>query len=338
MNLERVPAANLVDSQLGQFLRSCIVGQNEAIEAVCRMYYRAEYGLNEANKPLGSLLFLGPTGVGKTELVEVFAEYLFGPGETPLHIDCAEFQHSHEISKLIGSPPGYLGHRETTPYLGKMNVEIREDKKKQKRNILLFDEIDKASDALYKLMLGILDKARVTTGDNATTDFSQTFIIMTSNFGSEELIREHELGFTKDRRTFHDIRRTAEQAARKKLLPEFFNRLDAVVVFHPLEKPQLYDILRLEMNKTAQRLFRSTGIFPKLVPGAEEYLMQDGYDVRYGARHLRRSIERNIVQPITSALVAGTLAKDSDVYVSRDGDGLVIKKKKRSAAAGGDAA
>src|SRR6202161_2856855 len=213
-------------------LRRKIVGQDPAVEKVAEIYQMFLAGLNPPGRPVGNLLFLGPTGSGKTRGVEAVAESLFGDAHACIKIDCAEFQHSHEIAKLIGSPPGYLGHRETHPLLTQEALN-QWHTEKLKLSILLFDEIEKASDSLWQLLLGILDKATLTLGDNRRVDLSQCIIVMTSNLGAVEMsgLVEGGLGFNHKvmqvNASFDDkIERTAVDAARRKFSPEFMNRID----------------------------------------------------------------------------------------------------------------
>ena len=218
-------------------LRRKIVGQDQAVEKVVEIYQMFQAGLNPPGRPVGNLLFLGPTGSGKTRVVEALAESLFGDARACIKIDCAEFQHSHEIAKLIGSPPGYLGHRETHPLLTQEALN-QWHTDKLKLSILLFDEIEKASDSLWQLLLGILDKATLTLGDNRRVDLSQCIIIMTSNLGAGEMtgLVDGGMGFAThvtevDSKLDEKISRTAIDAARRKFTPEFMNRIDKVVVF-----------------------------------------------------------------------------------------------------------
>ncbi len=220
-------------------LRSKIVGQEEGVQSLVDLYQVFCAGLNSPGRPVGNLLFLGPTGSGKTRIVEAAAEILFGDPRAIIKVDCAEFQHSHEIAKLIGSPPGYLGHRETHPLITQEALAASHTDK-LKLSFLLFDEIEKASDALWQLLLGMLDKATLTLGDNRRVDLSQTVIFMTSNLGGGEIteLMEGGMGFIqpKDKPIAgldEKVERTAIEAARRKFSPEFMNRLDKVVAFHP---------------------------------------------------------------------------------------------------------
>src|SRR5262250_3488892 len=213
-------------------LRKKIVGQDEAVQALVDLYQVFRAGLHSPGRPVGNLLFLGPTGSGKTRTVEAAAEILFGDSRAVIKVDCAEFQHSHEIAKLIGSPPGYLGHRETHPLITQEALAASH-RAELKLSFLLFDEIEKASDALWQLLLGILDKATLTLGDNRRVDLSQCIIIMTSNLGAGEMsnLVEGGFGFAPKPKVVDDglddkINRTAVEAARRKFTPEFMNRID----------------------------------------------------------------------------------------------------------------
>jgi ATP-dependent Clp protease ATP-binding subunit ClpA len=293
-------------------LRRKIVGQDPAVEKVVEIYQMFLAGLNAPGRPVGNLLFLGPTGSGKTRVVEAVAESLFGDPRAIIKIDCAEFQHSHEIAKLIGSPPGYLGHRETHPLLTQEALN-QWHTEKLKLTLLLFDEIEKASDALWQLLLGILDKATLTLGDNRRVDLSQCLIVMTSNLGAHEMdeLMTGGLGFGNTKRANHmdaalddKITRTAQDAARRKFSPEFMNRLDKVVCFHPLKREQLEEVLDFELGQVQQRVLETAkGQFLfRVTNQGKEFLLQEGTDQRYGARHLKRSIERHVVYPLANLL------------------------------------
>src|SRR3984893_11273523 len=291
-------------------LRAKIVGQDEGVQALVDLYQVFTAGLNSPGRPVGNLLFLGPTGSGKTRIVEAAAEILFGDARAIIKVDCAEFQHSHEIAKLIGSPPGYLGHRETHPLITQEALSASHTDK-LKLSFLLFDEIEKASDALWQLLLGILDKATLTLGDNRRVDLSQTVIFLTSNLGGGEItdLMNGGMGFVQpsDKPATglnEKIERTAVEAARRKFSPEFMNRLDKVVVFHPLKKEQLEQVLEIELEQVQKRVLQTAKgqfLFRVTAPG-REFLLQGGTDQRYGARHLKRSIERHVVYPLANLL------------------------------------
>src|SRR5467141_3487352 len=271
-------------------LRSKIVGQEEGVRALVDLYQVFRAGLNSPGRPVGNLLFLGPTGSGKTRMVEAAAEILFGDPRAVIKVDCAEFQHSHEIAKLIGSPPGYLGHRETHPLITQEEL-AKYHTEKLKLSFLLFDEIEKASDALWQLLLGILDKATLTLGDNRRVDLSQTMIFLTSNLGGGEIteLMNGGMGFIQpadipSAGLDQKVERTAVEAARRKFSPEFMNRLDKVVCFHPLKKEQLQEILDIELGMVQQRVLDmgSEQFLFRVTPSAHQFLLQEGTDIKYG--------------------------------------------------------
>jgi len=318
-------------------LATRIIGQENAIRGMTSLYQLFLAGLNQTNRPVGTLLFLGPTGSGKTRVVEAAAEVLFGDANAVIKIDCAEFQHSHEISKLIGSPPGYLGHRETSPLLSQENLD-RFKTEETPISLVLFDEIEKASDALWKLLLGILDKGTLTLGDNRRVDFSRCVIVMTSNLGAREMsgLMSAGIGFTgtqrpnsasdADSNIDEKIYRTAVQAASRNFAPEFMNRIDKVVVFHSLNEQHLRQILDLELRALQERILRSANI--KFVfqcsTEVKELLLREGVDYRYGARHLKRSIERLLVLPISNLVATGQVEVGDSVYVDLDHSGCDV--------------
>jgi ATP-dependent Clp protease ATP-binding subunit ClpB len=303
-------------------LRQRIVGQDEAVQALVELYQVFCAGLRSPGRPVGNLLFLGPTGSGKTRIVEAAAEILFGDSRALIKVDCAEFQHSHEIAKLIGSPPGYLGHRETHPLITQEALAASHTDK-LKLSFLLFDEIEKASDALWQLLLGMLDKATLTLGDNRRVDLSQTVIFLTSNLGGGEIaeLMEGGMGFIrpKDKPAAGldaKVERTAVEAARRKFSPEFMNRLDSVVVFRPLKRDELDEVLEIELGQVQKRVLDSTkGAFLfHITSEGREFLLQEGTDQRYGARHLKRAIERFVVSPL-ARLLATAQVRPGDVLL-----------------------
>jgi ATP-dependent Clp protease ATP-binding subunit ClpB len=302
-------------------LRKRIVGQDEAIQQIVSVYQTHLAGMSSPGRPIGNLLFLGPTGSGKTRMVEATAESLVGDPRAVIKIDCAEFQHSHEIAKLIGSPPGYLGHRETHPLLSQEVLNQYHTDRVQ-LSFVLFDEIEKASDSLWNLLLGILDKATLTLGDNRRVDFSRSLIFMTSNLGAAEMnsILRPNLGFTggdSDRQHAEGIvdesltgkvMRVGLEAARRKFSPEFMNRIDKTVVFHPLGAPELRKILTIELNLVQQRIFNPASAAPfvfTLTEEAKDFLLLEGTDMKYGARHLKRALDRELVHPLSNLIATG---------------------------------
>ena len=323
-------------------LRRKIVGQEEAVQAVVDLYQVFRAGLNAPGRPVGNLLFLGPTGAGKTRVVEATAEVLFSDARAVLKVDCAEFQHSHEIAKLIGSPPGYLGHRETHPLITQEAL-VQYHTEKLKISFLLFDEIEKASDALWQLLLGILDKATLTLGDNRRVDLSQTMIFMTSNLGGGEIteLMTGGMGFAPTvppetrARLDQKVERTASEAAKRKFAPEFMNRIDKVVVFHPLRSEQLEQILEIELGMVQQRVLETAkGRFLfRVTHPARDFLLREGTDMKYGARHLKRAIERHVVYPLASLLATEQVSLGDVISIDWNGseNGLVFLKEAEGA-------
>ncbi len=319
-------------------LRRLVVGQEDAIQCIAEDYQLFVTRLRAPGRPVGNFLFLGPTGCGKTRVVEALAESLFGSARALQKIDCAEFQHSHEIAKLIGSPPGYLGHRETHAALSQ-EVLNQFHTDKLRLSLVLFDEIEKASDSLWNLLLGILDKAILTLGDNRKVDFSATMIFMTSNLGAAEMsaLVRPKLGF-KDfdgvplENLEQRFRAVGEEAARRKFPPEFFNRLDKVVVFKTLGELELRSVLDLELSEVQQRLFFAAGTKPVVLTTsdrAKDLLLREGTDLRYGARHLRRAVERLLVRPLSNLLGSGQIRGGDSLFADRaqEGAGLAFFKQ-----------
>jgi ATP-dependent Clp protease ATP-binding subunit ClpA len=311
-----------------------VVGQDRAVRRIVNMYQIYLAGMSMPGRPIGNLLFLGPTGSGKTRVVEASAELLFGNPRAFIKIDCAEFQHSHEIAKLIGSPPGYLGHRETSPVLTQEAIDQYQTEQ-AKMTFVLFDEIEKASDALWQLLLGILDKGTLTLGDNRRVDLSRCVIFMTSNLGAVEMsdmLDGGGIGFTSGTR--HDVPsiaaldqklyRTALEVAKRKFSPEFMNRLDKVVVFRTLNEDDLRQILDIELNEVQNRIVTSQNdrqfIFT-CTAESKEFLLREGTDLKYGARHLKRAVERHLVYPMSNLIATGQINQGDIVRVDLHAEG-----------------
>jgi ATP-dependent Clp protease ATP-binding subunit ClpB len=313
-------------------LRRRIIGQDEAVQALVRLYQVFRAGLNAPGRPIGNLLFLGPTGVGKTHVVEAAAEILFGSERDIIKVDCAEFQHSHEIAKLIGSPPGYAGHGclssawddETPPRI--TQVALANHPGERKLSFLLFDEIEKASDALWQLLLGMLDKATLTLGDNRRVDLSQTIIFMTSNLGAVQIteLMTGGMGFVrpseKSANHFDEkLEQAAIEAARRKFSPEFINRVDHLVVFHPLRREKLEEVLQIQLRKVQSRVSFATNrpFLFRISEEARQFLLDEGSDQRYGARHLNRAVERFLIHPLATLLATDQLRSGDQLFIDR---------------------
>src|SRR5215467_13778000 len=306
-------------------LREKVVGQEEAVQAIADLYQVFCAGLHSPGRPVGNLLFLGPNGSGKTRTVEAAAEILFGDCRAVIKIDCAEFQHSHEIAKIIGSPPGYLGHRETHPLITQ-EVLAANHTDKLKLSFLLFDEIEKASDALWQLLLGMLDKATLTLGDNRRVDLSQTVIFLTSNLGSGQIadLLQGGMGFIQPNDEPRaglqkKVERAAVEAARRRFSPEFMNRLDKLVVFHPLKREELDEVLEIELRNVQKRVLDSTTrpFLFLITEEGREFLLHEGTDQRYGARHLKRAIERYVVCPIARLVATAQVHQGDTLLIDR---------------------
>jgi len=330
---------------LEQSLRRSIVGQDEAIQQIVNIYQMHLTGMSAPGRPIGNFLFLGPTGSGKTRIVEATAEALVKNPRAVIKIDCAEFQHSHEIAKLIGSPPGYLGHRETHPLLSQ-EVLNQYHTDTTKVSFVLFDEIEKASDALWNLLLGILDKGTLTLGDNRKVDFSRAMIFMTSNLGAAEMssLMSPKLGFNcvpqssndgdcrNDEKLNAKVARTGVDAARRKFTPEFINRLDKIVVFRPLGESELRKILEIELNMVQQRIFNASpdrAFIFHVTESGKMFLLREGIDMKYGARHLKRAIERLLVQPLSNLIATDQIRTGDWIRIdfSADSGQLIFLKE-----------
>jgi len=318
-------------------LRRLVVGQEEAVEQIVGVYQMHVAGLAATGRPIGNFLFLGPTGSGKTRIVEALAETLLGDARAVVKVDCAEFQHSHEIAKLIGSPPGYLGHRETSPVLSQEALNHFHTGT-VKIGFVLFDEIEKASDALWNLLLGILDKATLTLGDNHRVDFSRTMIFMTSNLGAAQMtaLVERGIGFcgpTAGALSPGKMTKAGVEAARRKFTPEFINRIDKVVVFKPLGEPELRRVLEIELRAVEQRISTDCAnpFGFTLTEAAKSHVLGEGVDPRYGARRLKRAIETLLVQPMSNLVASRQLGLGDRLSIDYDPEArrIVFVKEER---------
>ena len=306
-----------------QQFKNKVVGQESATQVLTDMFNKHQAGFGDPVNPAGIALFLGPTGVGKTHTVEVFTESILGSKAACLRIDCAEFQHSHEIAKLVGSPPGYLGHRETRPVftqerLNKYHTEVI------KLSVVLFDEIEKASDAVWAILLGIMDKASLTLGDNTVVDFSNSLIIMTSNLGAREMV-EQCIGFEiRSAQTLDDavLTQKAMSAAKTKFSPEFMNRISNIVVFQSQTEEQIRQVMEMELSILSQRLCRlpeGKQFSLEVSPAAKRALLTEGYNKIYNSRYMKRTIERRITQPLAKLATSGQIMPRDTVVVDDTG-------------------
>ena len=318
-----------------------LVGQVPAIDSVTTIHQIWRSGLSDPNRPIASFLMLGPTGTGKTRMVEALAEILFGDRRALLKIDCAEFSHSHEIARLIGSPPGYLGHRDTPPYLSQENLD-RHHTRESAVTLLLFDEIEKANDALWMLLLGILDKGVLTLGTNEQVDLTKCLIFMTSNVGAEHFDRLHDAPFgfrtsAKDAPPpdMAQVNESVLEATRRIFSPEFLNRIDRRIIFNSLGGPEFKQILELELGYIRARVRKRLEIDLRVTPGARRYLLEKGTNPRYGARPLRGLLESEVLFAVANLIGSGQLHEGDCVQVDsrRDQSGLHFRAQRASLAA-----
>jgi ATP-dependent Clp protease ATP-binding subunit ClpA len=332
MSPKRNPAPNI-----GAMLAERVIGQPEAVRAIVPYVQMYQAGLNPEGRPAGVFLLLGPTGTGKTHTVEALAHVIHGSRRNVLRIDCGEYQMEHEVAKLIGAPPGYLGHRETQPVLtqAKLNNVMTD---RANLAIVLLDEIEKAAPSMQRLLLGVLDNGVLRLGDNTAVNFERTLIFMTSNLGVREMDNAARAGFGFARATgaagadFKRMDRAARAAVKRKLPPEFVNRIDAMVTYRPLSADAMNEILDMEMAALAAHICRRLGdraFCIRLLPNARRFLLERGTSARYGARELKRVINREIMQPLAAQVAAGRIPAGSVVHCgvtnSGTGDGESIK-------------
>jgi ATP-dependent Clp protease ATP-binding subunit ClpC len=300
-------------------LKSKVIGQDEAVIAISKALRRSRADLKDPRRPIGSFLFLGPTGVGKTFLAKNLAEFMFGTAEALIQIDMSEYMEKHTASRLIGAPPGYVGYEEG----GQLSEAVR----RRPYSVILFDEVEKAHPDVMHLLLQILEEGQVTDNFGRKIDFRNTIVILTSNVGAEQIKRQTSLGFMAMQQDSADnagIKGKINEAAKKFFKPEFLNRLDDIVVFQMLEKTQLNVIVDLEVAKVVARL-KKKNIHITLDDSAREFLMKEGFDPQYGARPMRRAVEKNIEDPLAEHLLRGDVRDGDIVKVSFDEESKRLK-------------
>jgi ATP-dependent Clp protease ATP-binding subunit ClpB len=314
---------NPASEKLYNHFSTHIIGQDAAVTCFTNIIEKYQAGLCDPTKPAGNAIFLGPTGSGKTYAVECAAEALFGNPRAMIKIDCAEFQHSHEIAKLVGSPPGYLGHRETHSMFTQEALNQYHNAQ-YKLGIILFDEIEKASDSLWTLLLGVLDKATLTTGTNVPVNFSQQIIVMTSNLGVADVnaLFGERMGFipainnVKEGKTESVIL----EAMKRKFTPEFLNRIDNTVVFKTLTETDCKIILAKEMGKALVTVVQASGCKFRVTPDAQQAIFDEGYSKIYNARHIKRAVEKRITLPLAQILSSNQAKEGEKITVGFNGD------------------
>lgn len=333
---------------LGELLSEIVVGQPASVQAIVPYVEMFHAGLSPEGRPAGIFLLLGPTGTGKTKTVEALAEILHGNEKSLLKVDCGEFQMEHEVAKLVGAPPGYLGHRETQPMLTQAKLNsVSSDY--SPLSIVLFDEIEKAAPSLTRMLMGILDKAILRLGDNTTVNFERSLIFMTSNLGARAMNRHlnPDFGFeavtpgAADSHSAAKLESIGLAAVRKKFSPEFVNRIDAVVTYQPLNKDSLAEILDQQLDDLQDHISQRLGpraFKLEISPSGRRFLLERGTSVEYGARELKRTVHRNLVQPIASLVVAGRIRPGSRVRVGLHSDKERLSIQTEGNSATGEAA
>jgi ATP-dependent Clp protease ATP-binding subunit ClpB len=277
-----------------------MINQEEAVTAVASAVRRSRSGLQDRKRPIGSFIFLGPTGVGKTELCKALAAFLFDDERHMVRIDMSEFMEQHSVARLIGAPPGYIGYEEG----GRLTEAIR----RQPYSVILLDEIEKAHRDVFNVLLQVLDDGRLTDGHGRTVDFSNTIVVMTSNIGSQAILELADEGDDEE------IRRTCMEALRQRFLPEFLNRIDEVIVFHPLDRNDIRKIVELQIQKLADQM-EEHGYKLTVSDDAKTLLANEGYDPQYGARPMRRVIQNRLQNALANAILSGEFEPGSTIYV-----------------------
>jgi len=310
-----IPVTRLLEGEVQKLVRmeerlgQRVVGQDDAIRAVSNAVRRARSGLSDPDRPIGSFLFLGPTGVGKTELARALAEFLFDDERAMIRLDMSEYMEKHTVARLIGAPPGYVGYDEG----GQLTEAVR----RRPYSVILFDEIEKAHGDVFNVLLQLLDDGRLTDGHGRTVDFRNTVVIMTSNLGSH-IFREYEKP--------EKVRPLLMQELRATLRPEFLNRIDEVVIFHPLGREELARIVEIQLGHLRRRL-EARRLVLEVTDAAKELLAREGYDPTFGARPLKRTIQRLVQDPLALRLLEGEFKEGDTVLVDAAGDALTFKRQ-----------
>ena len=304
----KIPVQKLTEGEskrlarLEKELHKRVIGQEEAVAAVSQAVKRGRVGLKDPNRPIGSFLFLGPTGVGKTELSKALAEAVFGSEQAMIRVDMSEYMEKHSVSKLIGSPPGYVGYEEG----GQLSEKVR----RNPYSVLLFDEIEKAHPDVFNILLQVLDDGHITDAHGRRVDFKQTIIIMTSNAGAQAIVEPKRLGFISDedgKKDYERMKAGVMEEVRKIFKPEFLNRIDEIMVFHTLKKEDIQKIVSILLKKLEKRCQEQMNITIRVAASVKDYLAESGFDSKYGARPLRRAIQTKIEDPLANEVLEGRI-------------------------------
>jgi ATP-dependent Clp protease ATP-binding subunit ClpB len=306
---------------LEERLHRRVIGQDEAVEAVANAVRRSRSGLQDPNRPIGSFLFCGPTGVGKTELCKALAETLFDSEQAMVRIDMSEFMEKHTVSRLIGAPPGYVGYEEG----GKLTEAVR----RRPYSVVLLDEIEKAHRDVFNILLQVLDDGRLTDNHGHTVDFTNTIVVMTSNVGSQLIQQIAEEGGSQE-----DMREALDEALKTRFLPEFLNRIDETIVFHPLNREQVAKIVDLQMARLERQLEKS-GLRLIVTEAARSRVAALGYDPAFGARPVKRVIQQEIQNPLATELLKGEYPEGATIEVDADGERFTFARVDKQAAMAG---
>jgi len=309
--------------RIEEHLNKRVVGQDQASEAVANALRRARAGLSDENQPLGSFMFLGPTGVGKTELAKSLAEFMFNDERSMVRVDMSEYMEKHAISKMIGSPPGYIGHEEG----GQLTEIVRH----RPYSLILFDEIEKAHPEVFNLLLQILDDGRLTDARGKTVNFKNTIIIMTSNVGSHYFQQMNELGFSSEARKRieakeEDFKEKVRGSLKQQFKPEFLNRIDEIIIFNSLKREEIEEIVKLQLEKLSKRL-AVRDIKIEVEPSMAKYIAQHGYDPDFGARPIKRMIQKTILDKLAEKIIRGDVKDGDKVKVGHRGKQAVLTVK-----------
>jgi len=295
-----------------------IVDQGEAVGAISEAIRRSRAGLKDPKRPIGSFIFLGPTGVGKTELARALAQFLFDDEEAMIRLDMSEYMEKHTVSRLIGAPPGYIGYEEG----GQLTEAVR----RRPYRVILFDEVEKAHPDVFNILLQILEDGRLTDGHGRTVDFKNTVVIMTSNLGTQELQRQ-AIGFHREasKSEMQRLRGAVETALKQTFRPEFLNRIDEIIIFQPLTEEHILQIVDLMMKEVEKRL-ADRKVTLELTPQAKAYLAKEGFDPSFGARPLRRTIQRQVENPLSKRILAVEFTDGDHILIDLGPEGLPFSR------------
>jgi len=315
--IEQTEADRLL--KLEDVLHRRVISQHEAVTAVAKAVRRAHAGLKNPRRPVGSFLFLGPTGVGKTELARALAEALFGDEDSMIRLDMSEYMERHTVSRLVGAPPGYVGYEEA----GQLTEKVR----RRPYSVILFDEMEKAHPEVFNILLQVLEDGRLTDGQGRTVDFRNSVLIMTSNVGATQIQRDTVLGFRTERDerdSYERMRDKVMSELKRTFRPEFLNRVDEVIVFHALGREELEQIVELMLAEVRAHL-DPRGIHLAFTPAAKDALVNEGYSPEYGARPLRRVIQRMVEDRLSDEIIAGRIRDGQEVTIDAEGGTLVFR-------------